>query len=45
MTTRVKPNVILAQIRGLQIDLAITGDQQRVDQAMHRYIEMIIAGR
>ena len=35
---------ILAQIRGLQLDLAITGDQQRVDQAMYRYIDMITAG-
>lgn len=36
---------LLAQFRGLQLDLAITGDQQRVDQAMHRYIDMITAAQ
>lgn len=36
---------ILAQIRGLQLDLAITNDRQRVDQAMHRFIDMMIADR
>ncbi len=34
---------ILGQIRGLQLDLAITGDLQRVNQAMYRYIDMITA--
>lgn len=34
---------ILAQARGLHLDLAITGDQQRVDRAMYRYIDMITA--
>ncbi len=36
---------ILAQIRGLQLDLAITGDLQRVNQAMYRYIDMITTDR
>jgi AcrR family transcriptional regulator len=31
----------LAQIRGLQLDLAISNDRERVDQAMFRYIDMI----
>ena len=35
---------ILAQIRGLQLNSAITGDLQRVNQAMYRYIDMITAG-
>lgn len=34
---------ILAQVRGLHLDLAITGDHERVDQAMYRYIDMITA--
>ena len=34
---------ILAQFRGLHLDLAITGDQQRVDQAMYRFIDLITA--
>lgn len=29
----------LALVRGLQLDLALTGDQRRVDAAMHRYID------
>ena len=33
----------LALIRGLQLDLAISGDREHVDQAMHHYIDMIIA--
>ena len=36
---------ILALIRGLQLDLAITGDLQRVNQAMYRYIDMITTDR
>ena len=31
----------LAQVRGLQLDLAVTGDQRRVDAAMKRYIETV----
>ena len=31
----------LAHVRGLQLDLAISGDRRRVDAAMHRYIEMV----
>jgi AcrR family transcriptional regulator len=31
----------LAMVRGLQVDLAVSGDQRRVDAAMHRYIDMI----
>ena len=31
----------LAQVRGLQLDLAVTGDQSRVDAAMKRYIETV----
>jgi AcrR family transcriptional regulator len=29
----------LALVRGLQLDLALTGDQRRVDAAMYRYID------
>jgi len=29
----------LALVRGLQLDLALTGDRPRVDAAMHRYID------
>jgi AcrR family transcriptional regulator len=29
----------LAQVRGLQLDLAVTGDLRRVDAAMKRYVE------
>ena len=31
----------LAQLRGLQLDLAVSGDQRRVDAAMNRYIDMV----
>ena len=31
----------LAQVRGLQLDLAVTGDQRRVDAAMKHYIESV----
>lgn len=31
----------LAQLRGLQLDLAVSGDRPRVDAAMDRYIELI----
>jgi AcrR family transcriptional regulator len=31
----------LAQLRGLQLDLAVSGDQDRVDAAMNRYIDAI----
>ncbi|WP_395693255.1 TetR/AcrR family transcriptional regulator [Nocardioides sp.] len=31
----------LAQVRGLQLDLAVTGDQHRVDAAMKHYIESV----
>ena len=31
----------LAQVRGLQLDLAVSGDQRRVDAAMKRYIEAV----
>ncbi len=31
----------LAMVRGLQADLAVSGDQRRVDAAMHRYIDTI----
>jgi len=31
----------IAMVRGLQVDLAVSGDQRRVDAAMHRYIDMI----
>ena len=31
----------LAQLRGLQLDLAVSGDQRRVDAAMNRYIDLI----
>jgi AcrR family transcriptional regulator len=31
----------LAQVRGLQLDLAVSGDQRRVDAAMRRYIGTI----
>lgn len=31
----------LAQVRGLQLDLAVSGDQRRVDAAMNRYIDTI----
>ncbi len=31
----------LAMVRGLQVDLAVSGDQRRVDEAMHRYIDTI----
>jgi AcrR family transcriptional regulator len=34
---------ILAQTRGLQLDLAISNDRQRADRAMNRYIDMITA--
>lgn len=34
---------VLAQTRGLQLDLAISNDQLRADRAMHRYIDMITA--
>ena len=32
----------LAQLRGLQLDLAVSGDQRRVDAAMNRYIDLIV---
>ncbi len=31
----------LAMVRGLQVDLAVSGDQRRVDEAMYRYIDTI----
>lgn len=31
----------LAQVRGLQLDLAVSGDERRVNSAMHRYIEFV----
>ena len=31
----------LALVRGLQLDLAVSGDQRRVDAAMYRYIDTI----
>ena len=31
----------LAQVRGLQLDLAVSGDQRRVNAAMNRYIDSI----
>jgi len=31
----------IAMVRGLQVDLALSGDQRRVDAAMHRYIDTI----
>ena len=31
----------LAQLRGLQLDLAVSGDRARVDAAMDRYIDLI----
>ena len=31
----------LAQVRGLQLDLALTGDLRRVNAAMNRYIEVM----
>jgi AcrR family transcriptional regulator len=31
----------LAQLRGLQLDLAVSGDRPRVDAAMDRYIDLI----
>jgi AcrR family transcriptional regulator len=31
----------LAQLRGLQLDLAVSGDQRRVNAAMNRYIDLI----
>ena len=31
----------LAQVRGLQLDLAVTGDRRRVDAAMKRYIKSV----
>ena len=31
----------LALVRGLQLDLAVSGDQRRVDAAMNRYIDTI----
>ncbi len=31
----------LAQVRGLQLDLAVSGDQRRVDAAMNHYIDSI----
>jgi len=31
----------LALVRGLQLDLAVTGDQRRVDAAMEHYIDMV----
>ena len=40
---RVLATAILAQVRGLHLDLAISGDQKRVDQAMYRYIDMVTA--
>jgi AcrR family transcriptional regulator len=31
----------LAQVRGLQLDLAVSGDERRVDAAMNRYIDLV----
>jgi AcrR family transcriptional regulator len=31
----------LAQLRGLQLDLAVSGDQRRVDAAMDAYIDLV----
>ena len=31
----------LAQLRGLQLDLAVSGDRRRVNAAMNRYIDLI----
>jgi len=31
----------LAQVRGLQLDLAVSGDRRRVNAAMNRYIDLI----
>ena len=33
--------MILAQIRGLHLDLALSNERQRADRAMQRYIDMI----
>lgn len=35
----------LAQVRGLQLDLAVTGDRRRVDAAMRHYIEAMTETR
>ena len=35
----------LAQVRGLQLDLAVSGDRRRVDAAMKHFIKAVVAGR
>jgi len=42
---RIIATSILAQIRGLHLDLAISGDLSRVDAAMRDYIDMIVRER
>lgn len=38
---RVVATGFLAQLRGLQLDLAVSGDRRRVDAAMNHYIDMV----
>jgi hypothetical protein len=33
--------LLLAQVRGLQLDLLLTGDRRRVDRAIDALIEMV----
>lgn len=37
--------VILAQARGLQLDLAVSGERRRVDRAMQRFIDLLVQPR
>ena len=41
---RIVATSILAQIRGLQLDLAVAGDISRVDGAMRDYVNVIVRG-
>jgi AcrR family transcriptional regulator len=37
--------VIVAQVRGLQLDLAVSGERRRVDRAMQRFIDLLVQPR
>jgi AcrR family transcriptional regulator len=34
--------IIVAQFRGLQLDLAVTGDRDRTDRAMRRFLALVV---
>jgi AcrR family transcriptional regulator len=42
---RIVATSILAQVRGLHLDLSISGEVSRVDSAMREYIDLVVGGQ